>query len=394
MAVSGGEVATSSRSSSAETQASFCTSSAETVTSSRTSSAETETISHSRVTIGKLIGRGGFSKVHACMIDGRRKAVVLMGTEPAKEVCAHAELHSRLVHRNIVAFYGLTTCDDSSQYPWQLCEYMEEGSLRDKHRENLKAGITPLYGLTDREYTTVLVDQLAQVAAGLDHLHSKRLAHRDIKADNILLSDGGSRLAISDFGLARLVPDDRDGRSMTAETGTYRWMAPEVIRHEWYDEACDVYSFAILAWECLTYDVPFRPEGLNEIQAAFGVAKNGQRPTIPSHCPRAIAILISSCWHQVAAERPAISEVCKALQLKELIYAHACTAMDAPRCPDKENAPAQATCSPSRSPNLSRRGGASLRASIRGQRCGHELQATSSMARVSRLQPVCCASLK
>ena len=39
---------------------------------------------------------------------------------------------------------------------------------------------------------------------------------------------------------------------MTAETGTYRWMAPEVIRHEAYDKRCDVYSYAILAWEMLT----------------------------------------------------------------------------------------------------------------------------------------------
>ena len=44
---------------------------------------------------------------------------------------------------------------------------------------------------------------------------------------------------------------------MTAETGSYRWMAPEVIRHEEYDKRCDVYSFAILAWEMLTYRVPF-----------------------------------------------------------------------------------------------------------------------------------------
>lgn len=39
---------------------------------------------------------------------------------------------------------------------------------------------------------------------------------------------------------------------MTAETGSYRWMAPEVIRHEKYDMRCDVYSYAVLAWEMVT----------------------------------------------------------------------------------------------------------------------------------------------
>ena len=176
-------------------------------TPSRASSAET--FSHNRITIGPLIGCGGFSKVHACMIDGWRKAAVLIGTEPASQVFDRAELQSRLTHRNIVEFYGLTfhDLDKSGQYPWQLCEYMEQGSLQHKHRMYLKAGITPFDGLPTGEYTTVLVDRLAQVAAGLKYLHSRRVVHRDIKADNILLADCGSRLAISDFGLARLVPE-------------------------------------------------------------------------------------------------------------------------------------------------------------------------------------------
>ena len=44
----------------------------------------------------------------------------------------------------------------------------------------------------------------------------------------------------------------QDMHDMAPETGTYQWMAPEVIRHEAYDKRCDVYSYAILAWEMLT----------------------------------------------------------------------------------------------------------------------------------------------
>lgn len=42
---------------------------------------------------------------------------------------------------------------------------------------------------------------------------------------------------------------------MTAETGTYRWMAPEVIEHKPYDEKADVFSFGVVLWELLTCKV-------------------------------------------------------------------------------------------------------------------------------------------
>ena len=103
-----------------------------------------------------------------------------------------------------------------------------------------------------------LIEQLQQIATGMEYLHALQppVLHRDLKSANVLIAEGGQRIAIADFGLARYQANP--GKKMTAETGSYRWMAPEVIRHEEYDKRCDVYSFAILAWEMLaTYRVPF-----------------------------------------------------------------------------------------------------------------------------------------
>lgn len=53
-------------------------------------------------------------------------------------------------------------------------------------------------------------------------------------------------------------------RELTAETGTYRWMAPEIIKHQPYSYEADVYSFAIVAWQLLTREEPFAP--INQVQ--------------------------------------------------------------------------------------------------------------------------------
>jgi hypothetical protein len=65
------------------------------------------------------------------------------------------------------------------------------------------------------------------------------------------------QVKIADFGVARMI--ETSGH-MTAETGTYRWMAPEVIEHKPYDEKADVFSFGVVMWELLTCKVSGRVE--------------------------------------------------------------------------------------------------------------------------------------
>ena len=94
---------------------------------------------------------------------------------------------------------------------------------------------------------------------------------------------------------------------MTAETGSYRWMAPEVIRHEPYGTGCDVYSFGILCWEMLSYSVPFPHH--TPVEVAFSVATKGMRPEMPTRAPSALVDLIEQCWQQDALLRPSFQKV-------------------------------------------------------------------------------------
>ncbi|GFY94540.1 ACT-like protein tyrosine kinase family protein [Actinidia rufa] len=73
---------------------------------------------------------------------------------------------------------------------------------------------------------------------------------------------------VADFGVARVKAQTG---VMTAETGTYRWMAPEVIEHKPYDHKADVFSFGIVLWELLTGKLPY--EYLTPLQAAVGVVQ-------------------------------------------------------------------------------------------------------------------------
>lgn len=73
---------------------------------------------------------------------------------------------------------------------------------------------------------------------------------------------------VADFGVARV---QSQSGVMTAETGTYRWMAPEIIEHKPYDKKADMFSFGVVLWELLTGKVPYAD--MTPLQAAVGVVQ-------------------------------------------------------------------------------------------------------------------------
>ena len=187
-----------------------------------------------------------------------------------------------------------------------LAVFCPEGSLESQH-SRLCGKETPKL--------RVALSRMHQLARGVDHMHERGFMHRDLKPANILVE--GESLKIADFGLACAKP--KEPASLTAETGSYRWMAPEVMRHEPYDGSCDVYSFGLVCWELLTYKMPFG--SLSPVEAAFAVADKAKRPSFPDPTPEDISTLVSACWHQDHRRRPSFAEVDGALS--SMIARHA-----------------------------------------------------------------------
>lgn len=243
---------------------------------------------------GKLVfvqkvGRGSFGTVWSCREEGGESllAVKIVRFERASEeevdlVQKESVLWPSLVHENVVRLFWTERMEGEMRF---VCELMEE-SLRSRIDRKKKEGEVP--SLPES------VSQLAQAASGLSYLHSLSVVHRDVKAANLLVK--GKRVALSDFGLARLV-----GTGMTAETGSYRWMAPEVVRHEPYTEACDVYSLGITAVEVVAWEMPFPSK--TPVQAALGAATKGERPYFPPP-PHPLSSLITSFWQDDPHLRP------------------------------------------------------------------------------------------
>lgn len=211
-----------------------------------------------------------------------------------KEFAQEVYIMRKVRHKNVVQFIGACTKLPS------LCivtEFMSGGSVYDYlHKQR---GVFKL---------PTLLKAAIDVSKGMNYLHQNNIIHRDLKAANLLM-DENEVVKVADFGVARVKAQTG---VMTAETGTYRWMAPEVIEHKPYDHKADVFSFGIVLWELLTGKLPY--EYLTPLQAAVGVVQKGLRPTIPKNTQPKLAELLEKTWKQDPALRPDFSEIIEILQ--------------------------------------------------------------------------------
>ncbi|CAN4078661.1 unnamed protein product [Withania somnifera] len=212
-----------------------------------------------------------------------------LNMDMVKEFSQEVFIMRKIRHKNVVQFIGACT------RPPNLCivtEFMSRGSI-----------YTFLHKQRGAFKLPTLLKVAIDVSKGMSYLHQNNIIHRDLKTANLLMDEHGV-VKVGDFGVARV---QAQTGVMTAETGTYRWMAPEVIEHKPYDHKADVFSFGIVLWELLTGEIPYAY--LTPLQAAIGVVQQGLRPTIPKSSHPEFAELLEKCWQQDPTQRPDFSEI-------------------------------------------------------------------------------------
>ncbi|CAM9858088.1 unnamed protein product, partial [Scytosiphon promiscuus] len=158
-----------------------------------------------------------------------------------------------------------------------------------------------------------------ELAQALEYVHEGSgvgpMLHRDIKSVNVGFARNGS-LKLMDFGLAKQTPIGavEDGTyKMTGEVGSYRYMAPELVKHEPYNSKVDIYSWAILSWEILAIDKPYT--GINESTFVKKVVLGGDRPDLRKSWPDRLCKLLASAWHSDHTKRPTAAEIVTVLKI-------------------------------------------------------------------------------
>merc|ERR1712232_461542 len=128
--------------------------------------------------------------------------------------------------------------------------------------------------------------------------------------------DHSGCLKIADFGLAKIRPspksqNEQDQFTMTGETGSYRFMAPEVFRHESYNERVDVYSFAMVFYNILNGKPPWPT--INGLKAVKKASNEGDGPILQRNWDIRLCNLLKRCWDEAPSNRPSFQVILEIL---------------------------------------------------------------------------------
>ncbi|ONI19706.1 hypothetical protein PRUPE_3G293100 [Prunus persica] len=259
--------------------------------------------------VGPRIGEGAHAKVYEGKYKNQTVAVKIVHRGETPEEIAKREsrfarevaMLSKVQHKNLVKFIG--ACKEPVMVI--VTELLLGGTLR-KYLFSMRPRCLDI---------CVAVGFALDIARAMECLHSHGIIHRDLKPENLILTADHKTVKLADFGLAR---EESLTEMMTAETGTYRWMAPELystvtLRHgekKHYNHKVDAYSFAIVLWELIHNKLPF--EGMSNLQAAYAAAFKNVRPSA-ENLPEDLALIVTSCWKEDPNDRPNFTQIIQML---------------------------------------------------------------------------------
>jgi eukaryotic-like serine/threonine-protein kinase len=214
------------------------------------------TLAEERYRVEGRLGHGGMATVllaHDRKLD-RSVAIKLLADNLAgdEEVRARfireARLAAKLDHPNVVQVFDVGEEEDGR--PYIVMELVAGGTLADRLERRRRS--LPL---------SEALPLLRQMCDGLGHAHARRLVHRDVKPQNLLLREADECLKVADFGIARAAEETRLTRTGRV-IGTERYMAPEQLTDGRISSATDVFACGVVADEVLPKR---RPPELTEI---------------------------------------------------------------------------------------------------------------------------------
>ncbi|CAM9273074.1 unnamed protein product [Discosporangium mesarthrocarpum] len=289
-------------------------------------------VNMSDLDIEEHIANGAFCAVYAARYGRLRVAVkVPMNScpypgEAIAGVLNEKEVLKRIDHVHLISCYGAGM---NCKTPFLVLEMLHRETLADMcgtaaPREDSVYARVQRKSVRTRLPFVRRLHLAKELASALQYLHEEAIPggviiHRDLKPKNIGISRHGEHIKLFDLGLAKVLDENQKlecgNYKLTGETGSQRYMAPEVFLKEPYNEKADIYSLGLIIWELLTLKQPYME--LSTVEHIGKVVNGGQRPHLDKRWPTGLHLLLRESWKAEANQRSKASTLVSQLEHME-----------------------------------------------------------------------------
>lgn len=207
---------------------------------------------------------------------------------------AEAEVLKNMNHSNI------TTCIESFVEGRKLYIVMENADGGD-----LFSAIESRRRNNDFWKEDEALHLFAQMCFALQHAHNAHVLHRDIKPQNIFLTDKGV-VKLGDFGASKVL--EATNAQARTRTGTHEYMSPEIFQLKPYGSACDVWSLGVVLYQMLALDLPFPEPGLHELLKSI-LEREPDYSVLETRYSKALIDLLKSMLNKDPELRPTVTQI-------------------------------------------------------------------------------------
>ncbi|NXS75624.1 NEK5 kinase, partial [Pandion haliaetus] len=269
----------------------------------------------------KKIGEGSFGKIFLAKgkVDNEQCVIkeINLTKMPVKEKEASRTeviLLAKMKHANIVTFYA--SLQEKNKL-YIVMEYCDGGDLM--KRINMQHGV-----LFDEDQ---ILSWFVQISLGLKHIHDKKILHRDVKAQNIFLSNNGKVAKLGDFGIARQLNSTTEFAHTCV--GTPYYLSPEICENQPYNNKTDIWSLGCVLYELCALKHPgyllssllfslIKFEGNSLHQLVLKICRGHFHPVSPNYSYD-LRILISQLFKISPRDRPSVNSILRKPFLQNLV---------------------------------------------------------------------------
>jgi LIM domain kinase 1 len=207
-------------------------------------------------------------------------------------------------HPNICLFIGLSRAPSPDNRIFIISEFIENGNVRIYIHDEAK----PFPWRVRLSFAT-------DVTRALAYLHARKCIHRDLKGENLLVTENG-RLKVTDFGFARIAARNEEEFKRLTFCGTDSYMSPEILLGNEFDLPTDVFSLGIIFCEIgarkLADDNHFK-----RLPPSFGIDTEAAKKLMSPGCPPDYFQLCLDCLSTVPEARPTTRDILNRLRAIE-----------------------------------------------------------------------------